>query len=146
MSATSILRDNILDTRPAAAPVSTRLKVTGQAFRYGEYESNRPPTRTIRSTNEPLQFVVNTECHESLLNSEIEIAVEIRDRVTDETIFETFWVTRLTHTQQQSSFIFRELPQELADLPEGEGYVYYASALVNRTDDFADRTTRAQVR
>jgi hypothetical protein len=76
----------------------------------------------------------------------VEISVEIRDRQTNEPIFETFWVTTLTYERQQSSFIFREFPEELLSLEPGKIYSYYASALVNESDDFAERVTRAVAR
>ena len=94
----------------------------------------------------PIQFVVNTLCDDALKDKEVEISVEIRERGTDELIFETFWVTTLTHLKQQSAFIFREFPDELTKLVPGKIYTYYANALVNETDELAERTTRATAR
>ena len=93
-----------------------------------------------------MQFVVNTWCDDALKDKEVEISVEVRERGTDEPLFETFWVTTLTHSKQQSAFIFRDFPEELTQLIPGKIYTYYASALVNDTDEFADRSTRATVR
>jgi uncharacterized protein YegJ (DUF2314 family) len=125
---------------------TTRLKITSQSFKYCEYREKASQTRTIYMGRKPLQFVVNTWCDDALKDKEVEIAVEIRERGTDEPIFETFWVTSLTHTKQQSAFIFRDYPEELTTLIPGKIYTYYASALVNETDEFADRSTRATVR
>lgn len=125
---------------------TTRLKITSQSFRYCEYREKASQTRTLYIGRKPLQFVVNTQCEESLKDHEVEISVEIRERGSDEPIFETFWVTTLTHLKQQSAFIFREFPEELANLVPGKIYTYYASALVNETDEFAERTTRATAR
>ena len=135
------------------APVSNtsggntdRLKITSQAFRYCEYREKSSQTRTIYMGRKPMQFVVNTQCDEALKDKEVEISVEIRERGSDELIFETFWVTQLTHLKQQSAFIFREFPEELGGLTPGKIYTYYANALVNETDELAERTTRATAR
>ena len=125
---------------------TTRLKITSQSFRYCEYREKASQTRTIYMGRKPIQFVVNTLCEESLKDMEVEISVEIRERGTDEMIFETFWVTTLTHLKQQSAFIFREFPDELTKLVPGKIYSYYANALVNETDEVAERTTRATAR
>ena len=125
---------------------TTRLKITSQSFRYCEYREKASQTRTIYMGRKPIQFVVNTLCEESLKDKEVEISVEIRERGTDEMIFETFWVTTLTHLKQQSAFIFREFPDELTKLVPGKIYTYYANALVNETDEVAERTTRATAR
>ena len=125
---------------------TTRLKITSQSFRYCEYREKASQTRTIYMGRKPIQFVVNTLCEESLKDMEVEISVEIRERGTDEMIFETFWVTTLTHLKQQSAFIFREFPDELTKLVPGKIYTYYANALVNETDEVAERTTRATAR
>lgn len=125
---------------------TTRLKITSQSFKYCEYREKASQTRTIYMGRKPIQFVVNTWCDEALKDKEVEISVEVRERGTDEPIFETFWVTTLTHAKQQSAFIFRDYPEELTTLIPGKIYTYYASALVNETDEFADRSTRATVR
>lgn len=52
-------------------------------------------------------------------------------------------MTRLTHARQESALVFQDLPPELKGLKAGAIYAYYASALVNDTNDFAERTTRA---
>ena len=125
---------------------TTRLKITSQSFRYCEYREKASQTRTIYMGRKPIQFVVNTLCEDALKDKEVEISVEIRERGTDEMIFETFWVTTLTHLKQQSAFIFREFPDELTKLVPGKIYTYYANALVNETDEVAERTTRATAR
>lgn len=124
----------------------TRLKVVSQAFRYCDYGAGKSMTRVLRPNAKPIQFLVNTWCDNSLLEKEVEIAVEIRDRQSQEPIFETFWVTTLSYERQQSAFIFREFPEELQTLEVNQIYTYYASALVNDTDDFAERVTRAVVK
>src|SRR5207253_1556145 len=91
----------------------------------------------------PLQFVVNLWRDEPLKDKEVEIQVEIRDEATNEPVFETLWVTRLTHGRQESALVFPESPAEFKGLVPGTVYVYYASALVNETNDFAERSTRA---
>lgn len=149
MANSTILQDDLdsmVETDEPTLSETGTLRVTSQAFRYCEYSEKGSQTRTLRKNASPIQFVVNTVCDDSLKGMEVEISVEIRDRETDEVIFETFWVTTLTHLKQQSAFIFREFPEELADIKAGETYTYYASALVNDTDDFAERSTRAIVR
>ena len=123
-----------------------RLQVVSQAFRYCDYGAGQSLSRSVRLNAKPIQFVVNTWCDTVLQGKEVEIGVEIRDRATDEPVFETFWVTTLAYQRQQSSFIFRELPPEMHELTPGDVYTYYASAMVNETDDFAERTTRVSVR
>jgi len=123
-----------------------RLKVVSQAFRYADYGSASSLARTLRLNVKPIQFLVNTWCDPSLKDKEVEIGIEIRDRNTGEPLFETFWVTMLLYEQQQSSFILRELPEEWADIQPGQMYTYHASALVNETDDFAERSTRVFTR
>ncbi len=125
---------------------TTRLKITSQSFKYCEYREKASQTRSIYVGRKPMQFVVNTWCDDALKDKEVEISVEVRERGTDEPLFETFWVTTLTHSKQQSAFIFRDFPEELTQLIPGKIYTYYASALVNDTDEFADRSTRATVR
>lgn len=140
------MAENDSDAGTTSGANSTRLKITSQAFRYCEYREKASQTRTIYIGRKPIQFVVNTECDEALKDMEVEIAVEIRERDTDELIFETFWVTTLTHLKQQSAFIFRDFPEELNQLIPGKIYTYYANALVNETDELAERKTRATAR
>jgi hypothetical protein len=125
---------------------TTRLKITSQSFRYCEYREKASQTRTLYLGRKPIQFVVNTWCEDALKDKEVEIGVEIRERGSDDPIFETFWVTTLTHTKQQSAFIFRDFPEELSSLVPGKIYTYHASALINDTDEFAERSTRATAR
>jgi len=125
---------------------TTRLKITSQSFRYCEYREKASQTRTLYLGRKPIQFVVNTWCEDALKDKEVEIGVEIRERGSDDPIFETFWVTTLTHTKQQSAFIFRDFPEELSNLVPGKIYTYHASALVNETDEYAERSTRATAR
>lgn len=133
--------------QPADATAQqTRLEVVSQAFRYCEYGAGQSLSRSIRLNRNMIQFVVNTWCDATLQDKEVEVGVEIRDFRSGEPVFETFWVTTLAYQRQQSSFIFRELPPELAELPLGNAYIYYASAQVNETGDFADRHTRVDVR
>jgi hypothetical protein len=124
------------------SPPRVMLKVVSQGFRYCDYGAGLSLSRSIRLGARPLQFVVNTWCDESLTDKEIEIGVEIRDRDSDDIYFETFWVSTIAHVRQQSSFIFREFPEELRQLRPGSSYTYHANALVNETDDYAQRDTR----
>lgn len=134
------------DQPGASTAQQTRLQVVSQAFRYCEYGAGQSLSRSIRLNRNLIQLVVNTWCDATLRDKEVEVGVEIRDPQTGDPLFETFWVTTLAHQRQQSSFIFRELPPELAELVPGNTYTYYASAVVNETGDFAERTTRVDVR
>lgn len=134
------------ETDAIAGGNTTRLKITSQSFRYCEYREKASQTRTIYLGRKPLQFVVNTWCDDALKDKEVEISVEVRERGSNDPIFETFWVTTLAHQKQQSAFIFRDFPDELKKLIPGKIYTYYASALVNETDEFAERATRAMAR
>ena len=140
------MAENGAQTGASTGGNTTRLKITSQSFRYCEYREKASQTRTVYIGRKPIQFVVNTLCDEALKDKEVEISVEIRERGTDELIFETFWVTTLTHLKQQSAFIFRDFPDELTKLVPGKIYTYYANALVNETDELAERTTRATAR
>lgn len=128
---------------PPSKTESPRLQVVSQAFRYCDYGAGQGQTRTLRIGATPLQLVVNLWRDEALKDKEVEIQVEIRDEKTDAPVFETLWVTRLTHARQESALVFQELPPELKGLKPDAIYAYYASALVNETNDFAERTTRA---
>ncbi|MCX5659607.1 MAG: hypothetical protein NTW19_07775 [Planctomycetota bacterium] len=128
---------------PAGKTESTRIQVVSQAFRYCEYGAGQGQTRTLRIGATPLQLVVNLWRDEALKDKEVEIQVEIRDEKSGSPIFETLWVTKLTHARQESALVFQELPPELKALKPDAVYAYYASALVNDSNDFAERTTRA---
>lgn len=124
---------------------SPKLQVVSQAFRYCEYGAGHGQSRTLRIGATPIQFVVNLWRDPSLEGKEVEVQIEVRDERTLEPIFETLWVTRLTHPRQESALVFKEFPLELKNLEPGI-YSYYASAYVNETGDTAERSTRAIVK
>lgn len=129
-------------------PLSTtpQIRIASQAFRYGQYSSSSIQTRTLRPNSDLLQFIINTLCDDGLIGQKVKISIEIRDRDSRQTLFETFWVTSITHLKQQSAFIFRDLPPELRSLQTGKTYTYYASILITETQQITERTTRALVR
>lgn len=139
-------QDDAPDQPVTPSAQQTGLQVVSQAFRYCDYGAGQSLSRYVKLNRKPIQFVVNTWCDAELQGKEVEVSVEIREAKSGEPVFETLWVTTLAYPRQQSSFIFREMPPELAALTPGETYIYYASALVNETEDFAERSTRIGVR
>jgi hypothetical protein len=132
-------------TPTTSSAVASQIRIASHAFRYGEYGQSTLLTRNLRLSSSSLQMIVNTICDDALIGQEVEIAVKIQDRTTDQTLFETFWLTSLIHQKQQSAFIFQDLPPELRSLQIGRTYTYYASIQVAAANLFTERITRVIV-